>query len=94
MYLPPYSPFLNPIEESFSCLKADFKKRIKGCREAIISMQAADNISFEAARRIYVERNILEPLPVVIREKCCNFYIHIFDFFNLCLNKEDVLSTN
>lgn len=91
MYLPPYSPFLNPIEESFSCLKADFKKRIKGCREKIVNMQTTNNLSFEAARRIYVEQNIIESLPVVTREKCGNFYIHIFDFFDLCLQRQDVL---
>lgn len=54
-------------------------------------MQTTNNISSVAARRIYEEPNFIKLLPVVAREKCGNFYIHIFDLIKSCFLKEDIL---
>ena len=40
-YLPPNSPFLNPIENCFSVFKADMKQRLNMIQQEVINRQAA-----------------------------------------------------
>jgi hypothetical protein len=82
-YLPPYSPFLNPIEAAFSAFKADVKARwnapgfIKGyaypeCRSALISVLESS-------------------LNVITAVKCRAFYRHSSSYMAKCIQKTDIL---
>ena len=45
MYLPPYSPDYNPIEEAFSAVKAWVRRNNSAVRTAMESGDASDSIS-------------------------------------------------
>jgi len=58
MYLPPYSPDLNPIEEAFSKLKALLRKAGGRTREALMEAmgRALDAVSASDARGFFEHR--------------------------------------
>jgi transposase len=55
MYLPPYSPDFNPIEEAFAKIKGILRKAEARSREALIEMigQAISAISARDARGFF-----------------------------------------
>jgi transposase len=58
VYLPPYSPDLNPIEEAFSKLKALLRRVGARTREALIEAmgQALDAVTANDARGFFEHR--------------------------------------
>lgn len=58
LYLPPYSPDLNPIEEAFAKLKALLRKAGARTREALIEAmgRALDSVTTEDARGFFGHR--------------------------------------
>ena len=55
MYLPPYSPDLNPIEEAFAKVKASLRKFEARTREALVEAmgRALDGVTARDARGFF-----------------------------------------
>jgi transposase len=67
LYLPPYSPDLNPIEQAFSKVKGLLRRAEARTREALIGSmgRALDAVSAEDARRFFGHcgyRSLVQPL--------------------------------
>jgi transposase len=83
VYLPPYSPFLNPIESAFSALKAAIKERISS---------PGFNAGYTQPQRRDALINVIKSeLNVINAEKCRSFYRHSFSFMARCIEKLDIL---
>ena len=63
LYLPPYSPDLNPIEEAFSKVKGLLRRTGARTREALIEAmgQALDAVTAEDARGFFEHRGYRLP---------------------------------
>jgi transposase len=82
-FLPPYSPFLNPIEAAFSALKAEVKARLSA---------PGFNVGYtHPERRVTLLNTITSALPVVTASKCQAFYRHSYTFLARCIQKVDIL---
>jgi transposase len=83
IFLPPYSPFLNPIEAAFSALKADVKQRL---------CALGANIGYTQPARANILKNLIsESLNVISASKCRAFYNHSSSFLVKCIQREDIL---
>jgi transposase len=83
VYLPPYSPFLNPIESAFSALKADMKERLT---------QPGFHAGYtQPQRRASLMNLIVSGLPVINAQKCHSFYRHSYSFMARCIEKVNIL---
>ena len=71
-YLLPYSPFLNPIEYTFSKIKKLLGKNNLKNQEIILE-------------------KIKKTFDMVTKEDCNNWIQHISLYFNLCLNKQEII---
>jgi transposase len=83
VYLPPYSPFLNPIEAAFSALKAEVKSRwnAPGFNRGYTYPQNRDALM----------TIINDSLHVITANNCRAFYRHSSTFMAKCLQKLDIL---
>lgn len=82
-YLPPYSPFLNPIEAAFSALKAEVKGswNAPGFNKGYTYPERRDSLLEVINGSFYV----------ITSNKCRAFYRHSFTFLAKCLQKVDIL---
>lgn len=58
-YLPPWSPMLNPIEEAFSCLKAEIKKKLSSPPISTQIVNVKDIARQEGSTIVQVRQRIL-----------------------------------
>ena len=77
-YLPPYSPFLNPIENCFSVFKHDMKRRPNWIQGEVCDRRAAvaANMSMASWRKSLKERGITHSIEVISRDITANNYKH------------------
>lgn len=88
IHLPPYSPQLNPIELSFSTIKADIKRRLGEIHNINI---APPDINLAQHRLELLQRMVQESLPnCVTLERCRNWYNHSRRFLPRCIAGEDL----
>ena len=80
-FLPPYSPFLNPIESVFSKVKNGLKSRLDEIR-----------CNYEQPQRM---EQLVNAIPYVFMEvnstEIHHFYQHSTSFLTKCLLKEDIM---
>ena len=95
--LPPYSPFLNPIEEAFSALKAAIKRRLNDpdIQGRLLDPQgAARNLQTLLGYRMTileeVAQEILDTREVVNADKCTAFHQHMFAYLLRCINMQNI----
>ena len=90
-YLPPYSPFLNPIENCFGVLKATLKHHLNniagGCDTA-----AARRVgqTLRAYREEKLRGAMEEALIVITPQLTHSNYVHSNTHLMKCLHKEDI----
>ena len=92
-YLPPYSPFLKPIENSFTALKAAIKRNL--ANDAGNSQAEAarrEGISKVAYRERQLARAIKNSVPLVTLEHIQQMHAHNYTFFRLLMNNQQLLS--
>jgi hypothetical protein len=82
VYLPPYSPFLNPIEAAFSVLKTEIKSKLS-------SLDNPMPFTYPE-RRAVLQQVICSSLHVVTAPKCRSFYHHSSSFYPKCIQKENI----
>lgn len=89
--LPPYSPFLNPVEEAHSCLKAAIKRQL-GNPEM---QQELDNppplVTLCQWRILLLHRIAEECTEEITAAKCGGWYRHMLRFIPICMAGEAVL---
>ena len=94
IYLPPYSPFLNPVEHAISCYKAAIKRIISQQNwQSSITLAAAQEAgvpltTYRLNRLTEVANECLTEITVI---KCLHWYNHTYSFLTRCINKEHVL---
>lgn len=94
--LPPYSPFLNPIENCFSIIKAAVKKRLREMRRPGGDALALSEMSVQD-QQDSLRKVIMEAVEELANDKdhkirnCCD---KVGDFFTACIRQEDVLSAS
>ena len=90
-YLPPHSPFLNPIENCFSVLKATLKHHlnsIAGICDADAARRARQPL--KAYREDKLRGAMEESLIVVTPQLTHANYVHSNSYLMKCLHREDV----
>ena len=81
-YLPPYSPFLNPIESFFSQLKDGIKSRLRGA-----NLEAMEQLQ----RREVLKQAIQSELDQLHNYDNLARYSHNASFYSQCLQKATIL---
>ncbi|XP_072025585.1 uncharacterized protein [Amphiura filiformis] len=92
--LPPYSPFLNPVEMAHSCLKAGIKRLLSlpnwQQRVGDHAAAAAEGLTMQGWRaRLLVEaaqQNINQLTP----EKCQRWFNHSQTYFPRCIARQEI----
>jgi hypothetical protein len=90
-FLPPYSPFLNPIEEAFNCFKSAVKHELRMRRDEVLGIQQLPWGQKSARRREVLAAVLPLCVPVVTVAKCVGFYAHSVSFYPACLAQSDIL---
>ena len=91
--LPPYSPFLNPIENCFSVLKSDMKRTLNEKREMCTAEEAARLGTSVCALREHILRDCAEQaLPCINHRLVAEMYAHANTYLMRCLQKEDIFN--
>ncbi len=89
IFLPPYSPMLNIIEECFSVLKNSIKKLLAGPYNTVKM-----NIAYmpygqkDLNRRKLLEKVLIKSIPEITQEKVMAFWGHMMSFLPKCINLE------
>ena len=78
-YLPPYSPFLNPIESVFSVVKAKLKQCLPEINVGISQPESKKKLLEIVWKTVFQAQNF------------ANFYRHCSSFLTRCLLKDDIL---
>ena len=93
-FLPAYSPFLNPIENAFSCLKAAIKAEIRERMQDLVAPQPAPAVSL-ATHRLQILRDIgtrlIEDRHTISPVKCANMVRHVLTYMAPCLARDNIL---
>lgn len=90
--LPPYSPFLNAIEECFAAFKSAIKENLESRRAELFDTNEARQRGLTIANH---RMNILraaatQSLAVVTINKCAGWDNHCYSFVPDCLAKNDM----
>jgi len=91
-YLPPYSPFLNPIENCFGVFKCSLKQRLNEEVGRNVAADAARAGLSITAHRVQVLRRAVHDtlLPSVTREVVDNSYTHASTFLQRSIERRDI----
>lgn len=92
-YLPPNSPFLNPIENCFSVFKADMKQRLNMIQEEVMNRHAAAaaNMTMAAWRETIMDRELEQSIYVITQGIVENNYRHADGYLQKCVQNVDIL---
>ncbi|KAK8789854.1 hypothetical protein WA158_000790 [Blastocystis sp. Blastoise] len=94
-FLPPWSPFLNPIEESFSSIKTKARSNIASfdwSKENILSEARAHEMTLLDYRYFILELMVTDSFPSSLTiENVQKWEQHSMDFLRRCQNDEIIL---
>ena len=91
VYLPPYSPFLNPIESCFSALKARLKQLLKDVVDIYNHQYARrQGITLQELRRRLLQTNLNIAVLVVTPDLCTACYNRADTFLLKFVHNEDI----
>ena len=93
VFLPPYSPFLNPIENCFSVLKADAKQRLAHIQHIVDSPGLArrNGMGLVEWRTHCLVREVSAAMAVVTPETVSAMFRNADSYLLRCLNGEIIL---
>ena len=91
-FLPPWSPFLNPIENCFSTLKAHIKNRLKDIADSctLVAARRAGR-TLRRHREVVLQQAMEICIPVVNEQIVSANYRHANSYLLKCLNKDDII---
>ena len=82
-WLPPYSPFLNVVENSFAKWKANVKRDLAEAREAMLLLPHNERMATLA--------QLAEQNAVVSAEDAMAFFRHLQSYLPSCLTRSDIV---
>jgi len=82
--LPPYSPFLNPVEQAFSAFKAHLKRELEETRPHMITMNHDDRMATLAQLGE-------QAVAAITPDACRNWFLHTQRKITACFQQEDIL---
>ena len=93
MYLPPYSPFLNPIENCFSVFKSAIKRNLQFDAE-LHSTRAAHvaGVSVAQLRENILQAALEESVYCITQELVASTYAHANSYLTRCVQCEDIFN--
>ena len=90
-YLPPYSPFLNPIEECFSVVKSRVKNLLNDDVENCTRARARrEGVTLVALRERILEAHLRVAITAITPELCSRLYHQANTYLMKCLNNDDI----
>jgi len=90
-FLPPYSPMLNPIEETFSELKQKIKTLFSTTKkDKIINIQRLPKGTKSLARRQILEEALIEAANDISHESISSYVNHMVSLIPKALGKMDL----
>ena len=87
-FLPAYSPILNPIEELFSCVKAEVKRKMAEQKAHLLNVP--ERITIKEHRRNILSALVRNAFDNVKAEFCGNWERHMFSFLDDCIALRDL----
>ena len=91
LFLPPYSPVLNPIENAFSCIKAHAKRELALLRERLMEIETLPRGQKIGAKLDLISQVVHHSLPEVTELKAARWYSHCLEYLPASLNHEDIV---
>ena len=92
-FLPPYSPFLNPIENCFSVLKTYLKQHLtQNVAMCTTERARSQGLSAIALREKTLTEGVEFAMPQVTHRIVMNNYRHANGFIAKCFDREDIVS--
>ena len=92
-FLPPYSPFLNPIENSFSVVKQAIKRYLHYCAEHNSASQAsAAGTSQLQVWEMMLQAVIEDAVPSLTRDVLAAQYTLANSYSTRCIQLEDIFN--
>ena len=85
-YLPPYSPFLNPIENTFSVFKNYTEQHLHAVAGAPTPSGVTQRVHKERTRT----KSVQVALPCITREKVQAEYVHANNYLVRCIERTDI----
>ena len=85
VFLPPYSPFLNLVENAIFAFKADLKRELEDIRPHLLTMEAEQR---EAMLTQLAEQSV----AVITPAKAQSWFHRSQGYFPSCIQKLDILS--
>ena len=91
-FLPPYSPFLNPIENCFGVFKSHLKHRLnEEVGRNIAEDAACAGVSIVQHRKLLLRRLVHETLlPSITRTVVANSYEHANTYLRPAIERQDI----
>ena len=86
-FLPPYSPFLNTVENAWSCWKAALKAQLAEARAHILELPHQEQL---AALTQLGQQN----LDVITAQMSTMWYRKTTTYIHRCMNHEDILQNH
>ena len=92
--LPPYSPMLNSIKQTFSNLKAFVKRRLNERMDEVLNGGAAagENVPMTTYRNCILRGIVEEAIETdaATQPMCLNWQNRVFGYVPQCLDREDI----
>lgn len=82
-WLPPYSPFLNIVENCFSQWKSAIKRDLAATREHILQMPFAE--------RMQTLAQLAEQHAIISAENAASYFRHLQSYLPACMTRNDIL---
>ena len=93
-YLPPYSPFLNPIENCFSVFKLKLREvlREEVTVNRLLDMPVGISVAEHRLEVLHSEAAmILEDMETVSGAKVANMCGHVMTYMHRCSTRRDII---
>lgn len=91
LFLPPYSPVLNPIENAFSCLKAHVKAELALRNNELLAIESMPRGTKGAAKMALLRELAQHSIPSVSAFECSHWYEHCCSYLGKCISMEDIV---
>ena len=88
LFLPPYSPVLNPIENAFSCVKASLKRMLAERTPLLRDIEHLPYGQKSAARMELLQQLIAPCMAEVTQFKAMRWYEHCCSYLPACISDD------
>lgn len=90
-FQPPWSPFLNIMENGWSSMKSRMKELLMQQRDRVIQTRLLPWGQRTAGRQDILQEVIEESLQTITQEKCLLWFSHMLGYLPRCMQREKIL---